>query len=195
MDEYIALDIQRLWYMDVLTVPPTSQNIGELTQNAVEIENVHEDTWTLEEEEAEQNVFVNQLTGGAYRMENRAMGNIVINFTIGEYDFATKTALMGGSNTETSWERQLGVVELRKCIIAYTEDNLFCVIPCANIIARESETDDAIGIAVQAIALPNDNPLVKPEYWMIFDEQRGAWMWDDGTIIDWDNGKRISLEY
>lgn len=168
-----AVDIKRLWYTDedAVSADLTGKALYDMVKDdggtATEIKNVHQDTWSIEEAESTQDSFKNQLTGATYRMGAKSMGDVTFNFTIGRYDYVTKKELMGGDviNTDKGWKRARGIVEIKKCLIALTEDDQYCVLPYANITAREANTDGAIGIAVVGTML---EPLVEgvmPEYW------------------------------
>ncbi len=182
-----AVDIKRLWYADADAV---SQDLtGALVYamvkeggTATEIENVHQDTWSIEEAEPSQDAYKNQLTGATYRMGAKTMGDVTFNFTLGRYDYATKAALMGGSTikgttpnqaNDMGWKRERGVVEIKKCLIALTEDDQYCILPYANVTAREANTDGAIGIAVVGTMLEPLNKVVSPEYWFDASEVKG----------------------
>ena len=166
-----AVDIKRLWYCE------PSKITGDLTGTALktliqggdvtEIKNIHQDTWTIEEAEATQDSYRNQLTGSVYRFGPKQMGEVTFNFTIGRYDYVTKSELMGGSviDTDKGWKRSRGVVDVKKCFIALTEDDQYCVLPYANVSARESSTDGAVGLAVVATAMEPDSEEIMPEYW------------------------------
>lgn len=93
------------------------------------------------------------------------MGEVTMNFAIGQYDYETKAAFMGGTGTETTWKRARGATNIEKCMVALTEDDQYCVFPKASIVARNAETDDAVAISVVATALEPDNTDVSSEYW------------------------------
>ena len=176
-----AVDIKRLWYADedAVSTDLTGVALYALVKDdgaATEINNVHQDTWTVEEAESTQDSFKNQLTGSTYRMGAKSMGDVTFNFTIGRYDYATKKELMGGEviNTDKGWKRSRGIVEVKKCMIALTEDDQYCVLPYANIVAREANTDGAVGIAVIATMLEPLNEAVMPEYWFDKSEVKQA---------------------
>lgn len=166
-----AVDIKRLWYADTsaITADLTGAALYNLINGdspaATEVKNVHQDTWSIEEDEPSQDTYKNQLTGSVYRMGSKEMGNVTFNWTIGRYDYATKAAFMGGDATETSWKRARGITEVKKCLIALTEDDQYCVLPYANVTAREANTDGAIGIAVVGTALEPENEEISSEYW------------------------------
>lgn len=183
-----AVDIKRLWYADADSV---SQDLtGALVYamvkeggTATEIHNVHQDTWSIEEAEPSQDSYKNQLSGATYRMGAKTMGDVTFNFTLGRYDYATKAALMGGSTikgttpnqaNDMGWKRERGVVEIKKCLIALTKDDQYCVLPYANVTAREANTDGAIGIAVIGTMLEPLNEAVSPEYWFDASEVKEA---------------------
>ena len=168
-----AVDIKKLWYADedAVNADLTGKALYDLIKTdggtATEIKNVHQDTWTIEEGESTQESYKNQLTGSTYRTGAKTMGDVTFNFTIGRYDYATKKELMGGEiiNTDKGWKRARGIVEVKKCMIALTQDEQYCVLPYANVVAREANTDGAVGIAVVATMLEPLNEAVMPEYW------------------------------
>ena len=98
-----AVDIERIWHADyTVWADKTSiagTDIYALLNNAStkEVMNVHQDTWQIEESEASQEKYKNQLTGNVYRMGAKEMGEVTVQFTIGKYDYATKADLLGGS--------------------------------------------------------------------------------------------------
>lgn len=168
-----AVDIKKLWYGEttLITEALTGAMLAALLQSEgglKQVENIHQDTWTIEESEASQDSYKNQLSGATYRMSAKTMGEVTFNWTIGQYDYATKEAFLGGESTETSWKRARGIVDIKKVLVALTEDNQYCVLPKANITAREAQTDGAVGIAVVGTMLEPDNTAIMPEYW--FDE-------------------------
>ena len=148
-----AANIKKLWYGETseITADLTGQALHTLLQGETlkEIKNIHQDTWTIEEAEASRTNYKNQLTGQVYRSD-KEMGDVTVNFTIGEYDYVTKKDLMGGDiiNTDKG-----------------TDDDQYCVIPRADIGAREATTDKAVGIPVSAVELEPQNAAVAPEYW------------------------------
>ena len=169
-----AIDIKKLWYADTDAVAADLTGTALYTllqgEEVTEITNVHQDTWTIDETEPSQDSFRNQLTGNIYRFGKKQMGEVTFNFTIGRYDYPTKAELLGGSaiNTDKGWKRARGSVDIKKCLIALTEDNQYCVLPHANVVAKEASTDGAVGLAVVATAMEPDNEAIAPEYW--FDE-------------------------
>lgn len=104
------------------------------------------------------------------------MGDVNINFTIGEYDYTTKKDLMGGDviNTDKGWKRARGKVNIEKLLVALTDDDQYCVVPRADIGAREATTDKAIGIPVSAVELEPKNSNIAPEYWFDAEEVKEA---------------------
>lgn len=164
-----AVDIKRLWYADVseITTDLTGSSLATLlaAETTKEIKNVHQDTWSIEETDPSQDSYRNQLTGSVYRMGTKTMGEVTFNFTLGRYDYPTKAAFMGGDGTATSWKRARGITEIKKCLIALTEDDQYCVLPNANINGREANTDGAIGIAIVGTMMEPENEAIAPEYW------------------------------
>lgn len=175
-----AVNIKKLWYGETsaITADLTGQALYTLLQGETlkEVKNIHQDTWTLEEAEASRTNYKNQLTNQTYRSD-KEMGDVTVNFTIGEYDYPTKKDLMGGDviNTDKGWKRARGKVNIEKLIVAQTEDDQYCVIPRADIGAREATTDKAIGLPVSAVELEPKNSTIAPEYWFDSEEvKQGA---------------------
>ncbi len=166
-----AVGIKRLLYADtsVVTADLTGAILKKIIASAIEISNVHGDTWAIEEAEASRTPYKNQLSGKTYR-EDVQMGDVKINFTIGEYDYKTKADLMGGEvikslAKDVGWKRAEGKVNLHKCLIAMTEDGQWVVFPKASISTREANTDKAIALAVSATQLEPGIAGVSSEYW------------------------------
>lgn len=165
-----AVDIKELNYVlfkdntEVITEDLTGSALAVLLKTAKKVPNVHQDTWTIEEDEPTITSYKNQLTEKTYR-QRKEMGDVSMNFTIGQYDYATKADLMGGISTETSWKRSRGVVDIYVVMIALTEDNQYCVFPKGFVVAREANTDNAVGIAVAATAMEPETEAVSSEYW------------------------------
>lgn len=164
-----AIDIKKLWYAETsaVTADLTGTLLSTILEGAKEITNVHQDTWTIDESEPTQDSYRNQLTGNIYRFGAKQMGEVTFNFTIGRYDYVTKKDLLGGDviNTDKGWKRARGSVEIKKCLIALTEDDQYCVLPYANVVAREASTDGAVGLAVIGTAMEPETETIMPEYW------------------------------
>ena len=161
-----AVNIKKLWYGDTfkITAKLTGVLLFNLLKTATEVKNVHGETWTLEEAEANKTVYKNQLTGKVYRFD-KEMGEVKMNFTIGEYDYATKADLLGGTATDTTWERAKGKVSIEKFLVGLTEDDQYIVIPRADIAAREATTDKAVGLPIVGTEIEPTNEQVAAEYW------------------------------
>lgn len=161
-----AVGIKRILYADTDVVKKDliGADLKTIIETATEVTNVHGDTWSFEEADPSVTKHKNALTGGTYRMD-KEMGDVAMNFTIGQYDYKTKADLMGGDATGTSWKRARGVVNITKCLIAKTEDDQWVVFPKGTVIAREASQDKAIGLAVSGTAMEPENPSIRSEYW------------------------------
>ena len=161
-----AVNIKKLWYGDTskINAKLTGVLLFNLLKTATEVKNVHGETWTLEEAEANKTNYKNQLTGKVYRSD-KEMGEVKMNFTLGEYDYATKADLLGGVADDTHWERASGKVRVEKFLVGLTEDDQYIVIPRADITAREASTDKAIGLPVVGAEIEPTIDAVAPEYW------------------------------
>jgi hypothetical protein len=168
-----ATGIKRILYTD------TSKVTGDLTPTLLkaliadvdnkEVLNVHGETWQLEEAEASVNGYNNQLTGKKYRYDQTQMGDITPAWTIGSYDYETKADLLGGEvikvdTKAVGWKRASGPVNINKVLMCLTEDDVWFVFPKVKVVARESETDKAVGLAVKGMVMEPDNSAVASEY-------------------------------
>lgn len=186
MGKISAIDIKKLWYTDCISkplIPKASesatgkQGLDALITSAKEIENVHQDTWQIEEGEASQDSYRNQLNGHVYRLGRKQNGDLTVQFTVGQYDYATKAALMGGNMLDedgevtttaseaVGWERAKDSIEMYKTLIALTVDDVYVVISRASLNAREANTDKAIGLAMSGMMTDPTVTGVSSEYW------------------------------
>lgn len=164
-----AIDIKKLFYCDCSEVSADLTEYGLktlLAKNSVkEVTNVHQDTWSIEESEASQDSYRNQLNGQVYRRGKKQMGDLVFNFTIGQYDYATKAEFLGGTATDTSWKRSSEPTDIHLCLIALTDDDQYAVLPYAEIAGREATTDGAVGLPVAGTMIAPKNSAIASEYW------------------------------
>ncbi len=164
-----AIDIKKLFFCDPSLVETdlTESSMKALLANTgvKEITNVHQDTWSIEESEASQDSYRNQLNGQVYRRGKKQMGDLAFNFTIGQYDYPTKAEFLGGEATETSWKRPNETVDIHKCLIALTDDDQYAVLPYASISGREATTDGAVGLPISGTMVAPKNSDVRSEYW------------------------------
>lgn len=171
-----AISLKKLWHFDPKILDGTTYLTGAkftpanlkalLTSKDVQsITNIHQDTWTYEEAEASQDVYRNQLTGNVYRKGVKTNGDTTVNFTIGQYDYATKAAFVGGTHTETSWERGDEVYEIDRGLIGLTHDGVYIVLPNCSINAHSANTDGAVGLAVVATMMEHKSDKIRTEYW------------------------------
>ena len=144
----MAVGIKQLWYADPIATVASSETglsaaeVKTAKASAKEVLNVHQDTWNYEE-----------------------AGDVVVNFTIGEYDFTTKQDLQGGNATDTKWGRTASDEMIYKCIIAKTLDDVYVVFPKASISGRGANTDGAVGLAVSATAIEPGVDGLEIEAW------------------------------
>lgn len=96
-----AVGIKKILYADtsVVTADITPEIAKILIQAAItaknEVQNVHGETWQIEESEASVTGHKNQLNGQNYRYDTTP-GDITPSFSIGQYDWKTKADMMGG---------------------------------------------------------------------------------------------------
>ena len=115
-----AVGIKRILFADIdkVTADITPEIAKTLIQAAIkakdEVLNVHGETWQIEETEASVTGYKNQLTGKNYRYDD-VPGEVSPAFSIGQYDWKTKKAFMGGdviqaTSKDVGWKRALNKV-------------------------------------------------------------------------------------
>lgn len=180
MGQISAVGIKRILYADtsVVTKDITADVAKTLIKAAItakaEVMNVHGETWNIEESEASVNGHKNQLNGQTYRYDTTP-GEVTPAFSIGQYDYATKAALMGGEAIKkggsgadkdniVGWKRSTEKVVINKALFCLTEDDVWFIYPNCQIVARESNTDKAIAIAVKGLVQTPKVAGVSSEY-------------------------------
>ena len=180
MGQISAVGIKRIFYADtsVVTKDIAADVAKTLIKAAItaksEVMNVHGETWNIEESEASVNGYKNQLNGQTYRYDTTP-GEVTPAFSIGQYDYTTKAALMGGEAIKkggsgadkdniVGWKRSTEKVVINKALFCLTEDDVWFIYPNCQIVARESNTDKAIAIAVKGLVQTPKVAGVSSEY-------------------------------
>ncbi len=169
------IGIKQLWYGDVISVATnlTQSGVAALISASTEIKNVHQDTWGYTEDDPSTTDYKNELSGLTYFRDVTEKGNKTINFTMGEYDYETKAALMGGTIIQDSstppktvgWKSDGSLELIHKSIIALTKTGTYIIFTNANIVAKSDQQQKAIGLGVNAVAEENPAAGVEDEYW------------------------------
>lgn len=187
MKKFSAVDIKAFRFLDTTKVigdvatPGMFKTLWEAAKDTA-IANMHQDTWTYEEAEGSQDFYTNQLTGLKYRSGVKSMGDISVNFTIGQYDYQDKVNVLGGSiiydktdkTKAVGWKRAKGVVEIYKAVLAQTRDGQYVLLPNVYIEAHEGNTDKAVGLVVKGTAIEPESNEISIEYWFDEDEVTSA---------------------
>ena len=175
-----AVGIKRILYADTSAVkaditPDVAKTlIKAAITSKTEVKNVHGETWSIEESEASVTPYKNQLTGQAYRYDTTP-GELTPTFSIGQYDYLTKAALMGGEivkkggsgtdkDTPVGWKRAIDKVVIHKTLFCLTEDDVWFIFPNCQIVTREANTDKAIALAVKGLVQTPTIDGVSSEY-------------------------------
>lgn len=90
-------------------------------------------------------------------------------FSIGQYDWKTKKAFMGGdviqaTSKDVGWKRALDKVIINKTLFCLTDDDVWFIFPKCRIVSREANTDKAIAIAVKGLVQESGIEGVSSEY-------------------------------
>lgn len=180
MGQITAVGIKKILYADTskITADLTADLAKTLIKAAItakgEVRNVHGETWNVEESEASVNGYKNQLNGQTYRYETTP-GDMSVSFTIGQYEYATKAALMGGTPIKkggagadkdniVGWKRSNEKVVIKKALFCLTNDDVWLIFTNTQITAREANTDKAIAIGVKALVQTPEVAGVSAEY-------------------------------
>jgi hypothetical protein len=168
--------IKKIVYADpsVVTAPITPAIAKSLIQAAITagntVDNVHQDTWNLNEDKSSPTPYKNQLTGLPYRFDHIDQGNVVPSFTVGKYDYALKAALIGGNvikddkGNAVGWSRPLTKEDVHRALFCLTDDGIWFIFTNCLLIAVEGTTDKAIGISVEGYMQQPDVAGVSAEY-------------------------------
>ena len=167
--------IKKIVYADpsVVTAAITIATAKTIIQAAITagntVDNVHQDTWNLDEAESAPTGYSNQLNGKKYRYDRPAAGDLTPTFVIGEYDYRTKAAFLGGSVVEDANKKAVGwsrgdKVSIHKALFCLTDDDVWFIFPNCYIGAREANTDKAVAIAVKAYVQETSVAGVASEY-------------------------------
>ena len=180
------IGIKQLWYQDVVVDDLTAMadvtklisggKIGSGANDktytaATEIKNSHQDTWGYTQDDPSVDDYINELTGKPYYRDKTTDGNKTISFTMGEYDYATKAALQGGTvisagspSAAVGWKAPTVPTLVNKAIIALTRTGNYIIFTNANIIAKGDQQQKAVGLGVVAVAQENPTTGVADEY-------------------------------
>lgn len=167
------IGIKKLWYGPVLTADLTSvTDITALvaptsgTSTFTEVKNVHQGTWGYSQDDPSVTDYINELTGQPYYRDKETLGNRTINFSIGQYDFATKAALQGGSviGDEKGWKSSGALENVNKALIAQTKTGNYIVFSNASFIAKGDQQEKNIALGITAVCMENENTNVEAEY-------------------------------
>lgn len=180
MGQISSVGIKRIIYADTSVVNKdiTADFAKTIIKAAItaktEVANVHGETWSIEESEASVTPYKNQLNGQAYRYDTTP-GELTPQFSIGQYDYPTKAALMGGEvikkggagadkDNPVGWKRAVDKVVINKALFCLTEDNVWFIFPNCQIVTREANTDKAIALAVKGLVQTPQVAGVSSEY-------------------------------
>ena len=159
------IGIKKLWYCAPLTTEPTQATMSTLVASATEIKNIHQDTWGYQQGDPNVTDYKNELTGKSYYRDKQDEGDKTINFTMGEYDYATKAALQGGETVTGGWKAPTELKFVNKCIIALTKTNTYIVFTNASLVGKGDQQQKAVGLGVTATAMENETTGISDEYW------------------------------
>ena len=163
------IGISKIWYGDVFNAAVTAASLKTWLSSATEVKNSHDGTWGYTQDDPTTEDYTNELTGKLYHRDITAAGNKTITWTMGEYDYADKVALQGGtaieeSSTAIGWKSG-DVAFVSKGVVAKTKTGNYVVFTNANITAKVDQQQKALGLGVTAVAQENETTGVADEYW------------------------------
>ena len=164
------IGIKNIWYADSISAI-TGEALSGLEvktlladASTTKVTNLHQDTWGYAEDDASVTDYINELTGLVYYKDVTQAGAVTISFTLGEYAYADKAALQGGTSTATSWNRG-GIANIDKCIIAQTKTGNYIVFPKASILGKGNFVEKNIGLGISAVAMETGVTGLAAEVW------------------------------
>lgn len=179
MSKKTVTSIKELYYGEPLSLT------GDITEAKIKtavlaiiagnksITNVHDTTFVYEEEEASVTDYKNQMNGKIY-FRDSTPGAVTMAFSVGQYDYATKAALQGGSVIMDSstpakaigWSRPESSDLIYKTIVAITADRTVIVFPRAYISSRGGMVEDKlVGLLLTATAMDTGITGLTSEMW------------------------------
>lgn len=169
MNTFIAL--KKLWYGEPLTEEPTKANMDDLIGDLEEVTNVHGDTWGYEDSDPETTEYLNALTGQNYYVDMTKQSIPTISFTMGEYEYAQKADLQGGTllkegETVVGWKKSTEMNVIYKSIVALSKTGTYIIFPKAQITAKGDKQEQNIGLGIQALCVEPDTTGMSAEYWI-----------------------------
>lgn len=140
------VSIEKLYYGNVLTtgslLPAEIKAAIEATTTK-QITNVHDTTWTFEEEDPSTTDYNNQLNGQTYYRDSTP-GAVTMNFSVGQYEFETVADLKGGTGTSKHWTAPETSSLIYKSMFAITKDGTVIVFPRADVSAQWGMIEDKV---------------------------------------------------
>ena len=141
---------------------------------AMSIENVHQDTWQINETEASMTAYRNELNGDIYRRDIDP-GDLSLQFTMGKYSETIKAALHGGEvitkggtdadkDTVIGYKGDSASTSIKKAAFCLTQDGYWFIYPELQIVANTNTTDKAAGLAVKGYPVKPSTTGVHTEY-------------------------------
>lgn len=173
------IGLKKLYYGDVIDIDLTLEAVKHLTGEKIstaegikdlkaftEVKNVHQDTWSYEQDDPNVEDYINELDGKPYYRDATTAGNKTISFTLGVYSIDDKVALCGGKAVDggKGWKSPDEIPLINKGIIAITKTGNYIVFTNASIIGKNTAQSKNIGLGVTAVAMDNDVADVADEY-------------------------------
>lgn len=167
------IGLKKLYYGAVITEDLTLEKVKTLVSSFTEVKNVHQDTWSYEQNDPNIEDYINGIDGKPYYRDPTTAGNKTISFTLGVYSFADKIALCGGEMTTDGkgWKADEEIPMIQKAIIAITKTGNYIVFTNASIVGKNTAQSKNIGLGVTAVAMDNENDGVADEYMFSGEEE------------------------
>lgn len=163
------IGLKRVWYGGPLETAPTKATLANIIKGMTEVKNVHEGTWSYNQDDPSITDYINALTGQPYYRDITNAGNKTIAFTMGEYEFEDLVALSGGKvikedGTTVGWEAANAPQLFYNAVVAQTKTGNFIIFSNAGIIAKTNAVEQNLGLGVSAVAMDSDTEGVASEY-------------------------------
>lgn len=170
LQKYIG--VKKVWYGDVFVTQPTLATLktwlGAASTTAVK--NCHNGTFSYDEADGSETEYKNEFTGETYEIDVTEKGKRTIAWNSGQYTYEDMAALMGGEvvkdgTSVVGWKAPTETgTTINKGVVAQTKGGNFVVFTNAQINAKTTMAEKAMGLGVTATALSNDIPGIASEY-------------------------------
>lgn len=161
------IGIDNLWFGEPLTADIDTLDKLKTQINAMtKVNNSHDGTFGYEQDDNDETEYKNELTGEDYFVDVTSYGAKRIKWSIGEFDFDTYAAFMGGEviKGNLGWKTNSNKNVDNKAILAQTKSGNFILFSNAKITAKNDTQEKGVMIGITARCMESQKAGVAAEY-------------------------------